>query len=69
MGGATFSYGHSCGCTKAEILAINDDGECHGAQVIIRLSFAHKPNAQIAALMNCTRWLSVCFLCALTFLF
>jgi hypothetical protein len=27
VGGATFSYGLSCGCRKAEILAINDDGE------------------------------------------
>lgn len=27
LGGAVLSYGHSCGCTKAEILAINDDGE------------------------------------------
>jgi len=27
VGGATFSYGYGCGCTKAEILAINDDGE------------------------------------------
>lgn len=26
MGGAVFSFGHSCGCTKAEILAIKDDG-------------------------------------------
>ena len=24
---AVFAHGHSCGCTKAEILAINDDGE------------------------------------------
>ena len=23
---AVFAHGHSCGCTKAEILAINDDG-------------------------------------------
>lgn len=27
LGGAVFSYGRSCGCRKAEILAINDDGE------------------------------------------
>lgn len=27
LGGAVFSYGKSCGCKKAEILAINDDGE------------------------------------------
>ena len=27
MGGAVFSFGHSCGCRKAEILAIKDDGE------------------------------------------
>ncbi len=27
MGGAVFSFGHSVGCTKAEILAIKDDGE------------------------------------------
>jgi hypothetical protein len=27
LGGAVFSYGRSCGCKKAEILAINDDGE------------------------------------------
>ncbi len=26
MGGAVFSFGHSVGCTKAEILAIKDDG-------------------------------------------
>jgi hypothetical protein len=26
VGGAVFSYGLSCGCTTAEILAINDDG-------------------------------------------
>jgi hypothetical protein len=26
VGGAVFSYGHQMGCTKAEILAINDDG-------------------------------------------
>lgn len=26
LGGATFSFGHKCGCKKAEILAINDDG-------------------------------------------
>lgn len=30
VGGATFAYGYSCGCTKAEILAINDDGESPG---------------------------------------
>ena len=24
---AVFAHGHACGCTKAEILAINDDGE------------------------------------------
>jgi hypothetical protein len=35
LGGATFAYGYSCGCRKAEILAINDDGkrgtaECEG---------------------------------------
>ena len=24
---AVFAHGHRCGCTKAEILAINDDGE------------------------------------------
>ena len=29
LGGATFSYGLSCGCTKAEILAINDDDKWH----------------------------------------
>lgn len=28
LGGAVFSYGLSCGCSKAEILAINDDGAC-----------------------------------------
>lgn len=28
LGGATFSYGLSQGCSKAEILAINDDGGC-----------------------------------------
>lgn len=28
MGGAVFSFGHSVGCTKAEILAIKDDGAC-----------------------------------------
>jgi hypothetical protein len=28
LGGAVFSHGRSCGCRKAEILAINDDGEC-----------------------------------------
>jgi hypothetical protein len=27
LGGAVFSHGRSCGCRKAEILAINDDGE------------------------------------------
>ena len=27
LGGATFAYGSSCGCQKAEILAINDDGK------------------------------------------
>lgn len=26
VGLATFAYGHSKGCTRAEILAINDDG-------------------------------------------
>lgn len=26
VGGATFAFGHSAGCSKAEILAINDDG-------------------------------------------
>lgn len=26
MGGAVFSYGRSCRCHKAEILAIRDDG-------------------------------------------
>jgi hypothetical protein len=26
MGGAVFSYGRTCGCHKAEILAIRDDG-------------------------------------------
>jgi hypothetical protein len=26
VGGAVFSYAHQLGCTKAEILAINDDG-------------------------------------------
>lgn len=29
LGGATFSYALSCGCTKAEILAINDDDSWH----------------------------------------
>jgi len=27
LGGAVFSYGRTCGCSKAEILAINDDGK------------------------------------------
>ena len=27
LGGAVFSYGKQCGCKKAEILAINDDGK------------------------------------------
>lgn len=27
IGGAAFAYGASCGCTKAEILAVNDDGK------------------------------------------
>lgn len=27
LGGAVFSHAWACGCTKAEILAINDDGE------------------------------------------
>lgn len=27
LGAAVFSYGHSCGCRTAEILAINDDGK------------------------------------------
>ena len=31
---AVFAHGHACGCTKAEILAINDDGE---------LSLSRKP--------------------------
>ncbi|KAK9904887.1 hypothetical protein WJX75_004873 [Coccomyxa subellipsoidea] len=29
MGGAVFSFGHSVGCTKAEILAIKDDDAWH----------------------------------------
>lgn len=29
MGGAVFSFGHSCGCRKAEILAIKDDDAWH----------------------------------------
>lgn len=28
MGGAVFAFGHSCGCKRAEILAIKDDGGC-----------------------------------------
>ena len=28
IGGATFAHGAACGCTTAEILAINDDGGC-----------------------------------------
>jgi hypothetical protein len=31
LGAAVFSFGASCGCRRAEILAINDDGErCQG---------------------------------------
>jgi hypothetical protein len=33
LGGATFAYAYSCGCRKAEILAINDDGEAPAAGV------------------------------------
>ena len=29
MGGAVFAFGHSCGCKRAEILAIKDDGGSH----------------------------------------
>ena len=31
LGGATFAHGLACGCRKAEILAINDDGRLAAA--------------------------------------
>jgi hypothetical protein len=32
LGGATFAFGLAAGCRKAEILAINDEGEWVGHQ-------------------------------------
>ncbi|KAF5828350.1 hypothetical protein DUNSADRAFT_17749 [Dunaliella salina] len=47
VGGATFSYGHSCGCTKAEILAINDDDAWHARLVKYYSYFGFKPVAVV----------------------
>lgn len=41
MGGAVFSYGYSCGCTKAEILAINDDGRWQGEICFYHLTICY----------------------------
>jgi hypothetical protein len=41
LGGAVFSYGRSCGCRKAEILAINDDGECSSILVTAVAGLQH----------------------------
>uniref|UniRef100_A0A7S3QNX9 Uncharacterized protein n=2 Tax=Dunaliella tertiolecta TaxID=3047 RepID=A0A7S3QNX9_DUNTE len=45
VGGATFSYGYSCGCKKAEILAINDDDAWHARLVKYYSYFGFKPVA------------------------
>lgn len=39
LGGAVFAYGLSSGCSKAEILAINDDGE-HSSSRCLRVPAA-----------------------------
>ena len=43
LGGATFAYGHSRGCSKAEILAINDDDGWHERLVRYYSYFGFKP--------------------------
>jgi hypothetical protein len=34
LGAAVFAHGRRCGCKKAEILAINDDGELPRAAIL-----------------------------------
>ncbi|KAG1674713.1 hypothetical protein FOA52_013548 [Chlamydomonas sp. UWO 241] len=48
LGGATFAHGHACGCTTAEILAINDDDATHARLVLYYSYFGFKP-ARFAA--------------------
>ncbi|GAX79491.1 hypothetical protein CEUSTIGMA_g6932.t1 [Chlamydomonas eustigma] len=43
LGGAVFSYGKSCGASKAEILAINDDDAWHARLVKYYSYFGFKP--------------------------
>lgn len=47
LGGATFSYGLSCGCTKAQILAINDDDAWHGRLVAYYTRFGFEPVVEV----------------------
>jgi len=45
---AVFAHGHACGCTEAEILAINDDGE--RSQAMPLSAFA---NVRSSKLLHC----------------
>lgn len=47
LGGATFSYGHSRGCSKAEILAINDDDSWHERLIRYYSYFGFKPVCKV----------------------
>jgi hypothetical protein len=47
LGGATFAYGLSCGCTKAEILAINDDDAWHRRLVAYYSRFGFEPVVEV----------------------
>lgn len=43
VGGATFAFGYEAGCTKAEILAINDDDAWHERLVKYYSRFGFEP--------------------------
>jgi hypothetical protein len=64
LGGAVFAYGLSSGCRKAEILAINDDGEhlhmCRSLRVCQERGTQHESSRCAGARAGCDAWAFQC---------